>query len=1043
MNQLRLTVALMGSSALLLAGCGGSSSDSGTGGAGSAMDIQQVANGFGQILPHTARKVDANGTPTQTVISIRTIDDLINNVVQGNNVLPAPQWPIGATLPNGAPGNHFLFAEFQQSLDIDTVLSPLPSAQSSFGLTGSVTLVAQDPATGITEPVPCRVLVDGYTYAGAPAGIPPVLELQQWVELVDGVPVAVRPEGAGFPGVASTFQGSSKLISPKTICFVADTDNDLSTFETFPTGRQIKMRISTAVRASNGNFLRNQGLACTTVGPDLVRPEVSVTPPPIQSPVITPGQGDTDVDPLTDITVEFTEPIQPLSLGSLTDGSPPLPSAAVGISFGPSANTVSVPFTVLPASVYDLSTYRLTPAFNFPGEGPVSDQCGIFNRVDVAINSGQFADLAANTNVLGGSTFFVTGEGPGIVNAPVAPDAIYMARAGAIPGISVIDLNGFGGSTGNPDYDPSYQNFVQGDSLFPSNPNVKIRGSTLIPPLAPGTCTINGGSAGVFTLTVDSSLNNLLVRTPLVTSVGDMMIGHALDSTFNNGPSPFGCQAGGGNLCALDGTKVINPAVNGNTMQPALPGQVNGIIGTGAENLICWAPHPNPPPLAFPPLCVAPYIGAQEPTSINSPAPANLLGPGDALGTPNLGVPPSGLLTPEQNCYFQGPSLPSTNPAACAPYMVRQQIGQYLYAIDRGRREIVVMNSNRMTIIDRIQTSDPTTLAMSPNVNLLAVVNQLGDTVSFIDIDPSSANFHQIVQETVVGSRPRGIAWCSDNEDILVCNEGDGNVAVISAQSLEVRKTVSSQLSEPFDVAITPRQQGFGFNRNVYFAYIMNRNGRVAIYESGPNTVNGWGYDDVIGIATATFRNPKAIQPDQIDLRSGIWIAHEGPINQISGQPGAFGTPAVSKLAIVSGLSGALPLNVQSALIPQFRDLFLGVTVSMGTPTLSGVPVDIAFDNQRSLSALPNPVTVFSPGGAGAPINGKQMYRVLPNGAIAKNSTPRYMFVAVPNPLAGEGIIDVVRIDQNNTRIDTNPFVVGTQSIPAPNVAVVTDYFRQ
>ena len=29
-----------------------------------------------------------------------------------------------------------------------------------------------------------------------------------------------------------------------------------------------------------------------------------------------------------------------------------------------------------------------------------------------------------------------------------------------------------------------------------------------------------------------------------------------------------------------------------------------------------------------------------------------------------------------------------------------------------------MLNSNRMTVIDRIQTSDPTTLAMSPNLNL-------------------------------------------------------------------------------------------------------------------------------------------------------------------------------------------------------------------------------------------------------------------------------------------------------------------------------------
>lgn len=1043
MNKLRLSLGLMGASSMLFAACGGGGSSSG--GAGSVMDIEQVANGFGQILPHTIRRVDASGNPTQTIISVRRESDFVANVVPGNPVLPPPQWPTSATLPTGEEGNHFIYAEFRQDIDIDSVLSPLPSAQAQSGLLGSVTLVAQDPSTGQTEPVPCRVLVNGFTYAGTATGAPPLLPLQHWVEL-DGndQPTALTPEGAGFPGVASNFQGAAKLVSPRTMCFVADSDNDLSTLETFPVGRQIKLRISTALRATNGNYLRNAGLAMTTVGPDTTRPEVATTPPPINSPVITPGQGDTDVDPLTDIRIEFTEPIQPLTLGSILNGRPPLPSPAVAVTFGPSASLVTVPFAVLPVSVFDLTNYRLIPAFNFPGRSPVgTTSCGDFNAVTVTVNGGQFQDLAALTNLVGGTTFFRTGDGPGIVNAPVNPDTVYLGRSGAIPGLSVVDLNGFGASTGNPTFDPTYTTFPEGNSNYPNNPNVKIQGALLQPPLQPGTCTFNGGSAGVFTLTLDSALSNLIVRAPLITSIGDMMLGHSLDTSFNNGPSPFGCQAAGGNLCAIDGAKVINPAVNGNTMQPALPGQVNGIIGTGAENLCCWAPHPNPPPLTFPPLCVAPFINGQEPTSINTPV-ANLLGPGDPFGSPAQGVPPSGLLSPEQNAYFQGPSLPGpTNPAACAPYMIRQQIGQYMYMIDRSRREIVVFNSNRMTVIDRIQTSDPTTLAMSPNLNLLAVVNQLGNTVSFIDINPTSATFHQVVQTTAVGASPRGIAWDPGNEDILVCNELAGNVSIISALSLQVRKTVSSQLSQPFDVAITPRQQGFGFNRSVYFAYIVNRNGRVAIFESGPNTVNGWGYDDVIGIATQTFRNPKTIQPDQADLRSAVWIAHEGPIDTTTNEPGAFGVGAVSKLAIVSGLTGALPLNVQSLFVPQFRDMFLGVVVSSGPPSLSGVPVDIAFDNQRSLSALPNVTNFFSATLAGQPINGKQMIRILPSGAIVKNSTPRYMFVAVPNPTAGSGVVDVLNLDAGLARTDTNRFQSGTQSIPAPNVSVVMDYFRQ
>src|SRR5262249_28540038 len=152
-------------------------------------------------------------------------------------------------------------------------------------------------------------------------------------------------------------------------------------------------------------------------------------------------------------------------------------------------------------------------------------------------------------------------------------------------------------------------------------------------------------------------------------------------------------------------------------------------------------------------------------------------------------------------------------------------------------------------------------------------------------------------------------------------------------------------------VVITPRQLDFGYSRNVYFAYVLNRDSTVAVFESGPNGVNGWGYDDVIGLVPYTFRNPKAIQPDPIDLRSSVWIAHEGPIDT-SGQPGPFGVPALSKLVVNSSVVGAQPLVPAS--MPQFRSMTVAVQMSFGPTHLSGIPVDIAFDDLRNLGGLPN-----------------------------------------------------------------------------------------
>jgi hypothetical protein len=107
------------------------------------------------------------------------------------------------------------------------------------------------------------------------------------------------------------------------------------------------------------------------------------------------------------------------------------------------------------------------------------------------------------------------------------------------------------------------------------------------------------------------------------------------------------------------------------------------------------------------------------------------------------------------------------------------------------------------------------------------------------------------------------------------------------------------------------------------------------------------------------------------------------------------------------------------------------------------VPVDVAFDDLRNISGSINLIPIgFSSASGSVPVNGKGLVRGACPGPIAANH-PRYMFVAVPTPLNGEGVVDVIRIDQNNSRVDTDAFQNGTQSIPAPDVQVLMDYFRE
>jgi len=627
-----------------------------------------------------------------------------------------------------------------------------------------------------------------------------------------------------------------------------------------------------------------------------------------------------------------------------------------------------------------------------------------------------------------------------ILNAPVAPDAIYIVRTGAHAGLSIVDLNGFGGGTGDPTFDPTYQTFAEGRSNYPNNPNLKLQGSLMRPPLLAPSSTTNGGSSGVFTLARDTDLWDLHARGVLL-DPGDAMLGHPLDLALSNGPAPFGCNAGGGSLCTSDALQQLEVSWGGgSTLHPAGVGRTPLNVAVGAGNPISFAPHPNPPPIQGPPSCTSPLIRAIEPSSIDQlPGITNLLVPGDAFGNPSVGLPPSGLLAGEQNSFFVGPGLPQPTVSACSTYQIRQQIGHFLYVIDHGQNDVAVLNSNTAEVITRIALPDPTELAMDPNLRLLAVSNRATDNVSFIDIHPDSATFHQVVSTIAVGDGPSGIAWQPDDEDLFVCNEAADSVSIIDTSTMVVRKVVSRGLSAPFAIAITPRQSGFGHQRLVYFAFILDRAGKVTLFESGPNTVNGWGYDAIIGQTRATFVNPKAIQPDHEKLEGAVWIAHEGQLDA-NGHPTGQTGGAVTNLVVDSSLVGVEPLTFQSLLTPNMRSLSFRIALSIGSDQLSGIPTDLAFDNQMNFGAL------ASPTGSGtlAPVNGKNLYRTMGSISITRaTNDPTYMFVPVRDPVTGVGkSIDVIAL-ATGSRVDANPFRPGIQSIPARGASLAVDYFRQ
>jgi YVTN family beta-propeller protein len=364
-----------------------------------------------------------------------------------------------------------------------------------------------------------------------------------------------------------------------------------------------------------------------------------------------------------------------------------------------------------------------------------------------------------------------------------------------------------------------------------------------------------------------------------------------------------------------------------------------------------------------------------------------------------------------------------TQPATCGAFGIRQQIGHFLYVIDPVNRRVVVMNSNRMSVLTSIPQPDPTDLAVSADYNILAVSNFSTNQVQFINTDPLSQNFLKVIQITPVGSGPQGISANQDGEDYLVCNSLSNSVSIIDGQSRKVRKTVSNQLAAPFQVITTPRQVNFGFNTGVYFAYIINKFGNVAIYESGPSGVQGFGFDDIIGAVTQQFPFATAMQADISALNSAVWILHHNTLGQA----------VASNLALTTSPVGPLPL-VQFFFfpVPSFRQREWTIVQQVQPDQISGfAPRDIAFDDTNNIGAQLTFMRISVSGYQSTPIqhSAKSMVRPVPGGFTNVNNPKAMMFSNFDT-----GTIDV---------IGTATLLKLIEPVSAPGVQVLSSYWRQ
>ncbi len=991
----RVGLGLMAAALCALPACdGGSSGDPDNRG---AFRVSLISTGLGQVFPYRIRAADAQGNPTTTVLNIEDLDTLKNNVSGTNKVLPVATFSTTATLPNGAAGNQFLLMRFSHKLDINSILSDQLANQTNSGLTTAVSLLAYNPTTEATTVIDGRGFVGGYTYFNRGGQ----LELVQAVENQSGSVVVLDGEAAGFP---TGFTGDTDLVAPQSFVFVPDADGDLSTVETFPSNTLLRVIVTNAVRNSENKVLEHEVCTATTVGADPNPPDVLgvISGSRLE---INPGNGETNVDPTTSILVRFNKPVQPADVGTFFDPENLIPdSGGVTIQVQSGSSSFPMIYYADPVGFGDFCNYRLQPAYPIPGQA----------QVDVTVNGPTVGGLTINNLGNTATTDYTTGDGPGLVNAPVCPEVVYVGMGGSEPGLGVIDLNGFGQGTGDIN-----------NTRFPNNPNVGAPG--VVPPLSPGDSNLNAGSAGVFTMTQDTNGETRLLREPLIGQIGDIQVGNPLDLVFNNQNINRNSNA----------SNQINPLLFLN--QPG--------------NSIAIAPHPNPPPLIFPPPNPARAIFGQEPTQTSSagppgavfvsvppcsPSPVNLLNVGNPFSSQPGEIGVFGAVMPG---VFYGPQPPPGSPpppTPFCPFTSRQQIGHFLYVLDRDNRQVLVVNSNRMTVLDTIRLTDPIDMAVSPNLMHLAVSNFSSGSVTFIDINPLSPTFHTIIGESRVDPGPTAVVYQPDNEDVIVLSTPSNTASIISATDFSVRKVVSGFLNQPVDVAVTERYNGTGNLSTIYYAYILNADGTIAIYESGPTGVNGFGFDDIIGsVPNVSFKRARKLRIDYNSSGGAPAITNFGAVFVAHVDDGGLGQ--VSRLTLTSSPVGALSTNQnQGGFIvpPTFRQKEWTVTQRFGgvgatTPVkdlFSGnSPVDMTVDEIVNNGAaadqlapnIPLPPTGHSGKGAVKTILG----------FVAPPSVPNFLFVA----LGDVGKVDVFELSSGR-RLAT---------IDAPGVNVLGTYWRQ
>ena len=166
-----------------------------------------------------------------------------------------------------------------------------------------------------------------------------------------------------------------------------------------------------------------------------------------------------------------------------------------------------------------------------------------------------------------------------------------------------------------------------------------------------------------------------------------------------------------------------------------------------------------------------------------------------------------------------------------------------LYIVVSEENHIAILNLNKLKITGYIKTGDdPEIFDISPNGKLLAVSNEDDNELTIIDlstkkilksiqnvgVEPEGVNFspdgrfvfvtsegtnsviivdpwkQEIINEILVGNRPRRGIFVNEGSEYWVSNELNGSVSIINTKNLEIMKTISFSVKGIKSQDITP-----------------------------------------------------------------------------------------------------------------------------------------------------------------------------------------------------------------------------------------------